>query len=126
MERTVIYSPGAPKPIGPYSQAIKSGNTLYVSGQLPMVPETGEMISEDIGKATDRVMKNIWSILNTAGMDFSNVIKCSIFVTNLKDFPIINATYEKFFEYDAPARETIEVKALPKGAIVEISCIAVE
>jgi 2-iminobutanoate/2-iminopropanoate deaminase len=84
------------------------------------------MISEDIGKATDRVMKNIWSILNTAGMDFSNVIKCSIFVTNLKDFPIINATYEKFFEYDAPARETIEVKALPKGAIVEISCIAVE
>jgi 2-iminobutanoate/2-iminopropanoate deaminase len=126
MDRTVIYSPGAPKPVGPYSQAIKSGNMLYVSGQLPMIPETGEMISEDIGKATDRVMKNIWSILNTAGMDFSNVIKCSIFVTNLKDFPIINATYEKFFEYDAPARETIEVKALPKGAIVEISCIAVE
>ncbi|MDZ7607866.1 MAG: Rid family detoxifying hydrolase [Cyclobacteriaceae bacterium] len=126
MERTVIYSPGAPKPVGPYSQAIKTGNTLYVSGQLPMVPETGEMISDDIAKATDRVMKNIWSILNTAGMDFSNVIKCSIFVTNLNDFPIINATYEKFFEYDAPARETIEVKALPKGAIVEISCIAVE
>jgi len=126
MERTVIYTSGAPKPIGPYSQAIKAGNTLYVSGQIPMVPETGEMISEDIAKATDRVMKNIWAILNTAGMDFSNVVKCSIFITNLKEFPIINATYEKYFEYDAPARETIEVKALPKGAIVEISCIAVE
>jgi len=126
MERTVIYSSGAPKPIGPYSQAIKAGITLYVSGQIPMVPETGEMISEDIVKATDRVMKNIWAILNTAGMDFSNVVKCSIFVTNLKDFPMINATYEKYFEYDAPARETIEVKALPKGAIVEISCIALE
>jgi len=126
MERTVIYSTSAPKPIGPYSQAIKTGSTLYVSGQIPLVPETGEMISDDIAKATDRVMKSIWAILNEAGMDFSNVVKCSIFVINLKDFPIINATYEKYFEYDAPARETIEVKALPKGAIVEISCIAEE
>lgn len=126
MERTIIYTDGAPKPIGPYSQAIKTGNTLYVSGQIPMVPATGEMISDDISKATDRVMKNIWAILNTANMDFSNVVKCTLFVTNLQDFPIINATYEKYFEYDAPARETVEVKALPKGAIVEISCIAVE
>ncbi len=126
MERAVIYSTGAPKPIGPYSQAIKTGNTLYISGQIPMVPETGEMISDNIAKATDQVMKNIWAILNTAGLDFGNVVKCSIFLTNMNEFPIINATYEKYFEYDAPARETIEVKALPKGAIVEISCIAVE
>lgn len=126
MERVVVYTSNAPKPIGPYSQAVKAGHTLYVSGQIPLVPETGELISDDIVKATDRVMKNIWAILNAAGMDFSNVVKTSIFVTNLKDFPIINATYEKYFEYDAPARETIEVKALPKGAIVEISCIALE
>jgi 2-iminobutanoate/2-iminopropanoate deaminase len=126
MGKTIIFTEKAPAPIGPYSQAVKSGSTLYVSGQIPLVPETGEMITDDIVKETNQVMKNIWSILNAAGLDFSNVVKCSIFVTDMKDFPIINATYEKYFDSDEPARETVEVATLPKGAHVEISCIAAD
>ena len=126
MVKTIIFTEKAPAPIGPYSQAIKTGNTLYISGQIPIIAETGKMISDDISKETDQVMKNIWSILNAAHMDFSNVVKCSIFVIDMKDFPIINATYEKYFDGDEPARETVEVSALPKGAHVEISCIAVD
>ncbi|NJN24500.1 MAG: RidA family protein [Cyclobacteriaceae bacterium] len=126
MGRSIIYTKNAPEPIGPYSQGVKAGNTLYVSGQIPIVPETGQMISDDITKETNQVMKNLWSILNAAGMDFSNVVKCSIFVTDLRDFPIINASYEKYFDGEEPARETVQVAALPKGAHVEISCIAVD
>jgi 2-iminobutanoate/2-iminopropanoate deaminase len=126
MIKTIIYTDKAPAPIGPYSQAVKTGNTLYVSGQIPLIAETGTMINDDIVKETNQVMKNIWSILNAANMDFSNVVKCSIFVTDMKDFPIINATYEKYFDSEEPARETVEVSALPKGAHVEISCIAVD
>ena len=125
MEKTIVNTSRAPKAIGPYSQAVKAGNMLFVSGQLPINPDTGELITTDIAKATDQVMKNMWAILNEAGMDFSDVVKCSIFVTDLHDFAIINATYEKFFDYDPPARETVQVKALPKGASIEISCIAV-
>ena len=125
MNKTIILSNKAPEPIGPYSQAIKVENTLYVSGQIPLVPDTGQLITNDIAKETDQVMKNIWSILNEAGMDFDNVVKCSIFVTDMEYFPIVNATYEKYFDNDPPARETVEVTALPKGANVEISCIAV-
>ena len=126
MSKTIIFTEKAPAPIGPYSQAIKIGKTLYVSGQIPIIPETGQMITDDISKETDQVMKNIWAILNAAGMDFSEVVKCSIFVTDMKDFPIVNATYEKYFDSDEPARETVQVAALPKGAHVEISCIAVD
>lgn len=125
MNKTIIFTEKSPAPIGPYSQAVRSGNTLYVSGQIPLIAETGQLIIDDIAKETDRVMKNIWSILNEAGMDFGNVVKCSIFVTNMKDFSSVNATYEKYFDSDPPARETIEVSALPKGVHVEISCIAV-
>lgn len=126
MSKSIIFSDKAPAPIGPYSQAVKAGNTLYVSGQIPIIAENDQMITNDIAKETDQVMKNIWSILNTAGMDFSNVVKCSIFVTNMDDFSIVNAAYEKYFDSQPPARETVEVSALPKGVHVEISCIAVD
>jgi len=126
MSKTIIFTEKAPAPIGPYSQAIKIGKTLYVSGQIPIIPETGQMINDDISKETDQVMRNIWAILHAGGMDFSKVVKCSIFVTDMKDFPIVNATYEKYFDSDEPARETVQVAALPKGAHVEISCIAVD
>jgi len=124
MKKVIINSNNAPAPIGPYSQAIKVGETLYVSGQIPVRPDTGEVIKNDISKATEQVMRNIWAILKEAGMDFENVVKCSIFVTDMRDFSIVNATYEKFFDQDPPARETVEVSALPKDVNVEISCIA--
>jgi 2-iminobutanoate/2-iminopropanoate deaminase len=126
MSKTIINSEKAPAPIGPYSQAVKVKDTLYVSGQIPLVASTGEVIKDDIAEATEQVMKNIWAILNAADMDFTNVVKCSIFVTDMKDFSIVNATYEKFFDNDPPARETVEVSALPKGVDVEISCIAID
>lgn len=126
MSKIIINSDKAPQPIGPYSQAVKVKDTLYVSGQIPLVASTGAVIKNDIAEATEQVMKNIWAILNEANMDFTNVVKCSIFVTDMKDFSIVNATYEKFFDNDPPARETVEVSALPKGVDVEISCIAID
>jgi 2-iminobutanoate/2-iminopropanoate deaminase len=126
MSKTIIFSDKAPAPIGPYSQAVKAGNTLYVSGQIPVDTKTGKKVANDIAAETSQVMKNIWSILNAAGMDFSNVVKCSVFVTDMRDFSLVNATYEKYFDSDPPARETIEVATLPKGVNVEISCIAVD
>lgn len=126
MSKTIIFSDKAPAPIGPYSQAIKAENTLYVSGQIPINKDTGELVTENISVETDQVMKNISWILDIAGMDFGNVVKCSIFVTDMNDFSIVNATYEKYFKSAPPARETVEVAALPKGVHVEISCIAVD
>lgn len=126
MSKIIITSDKAPAPIGPYSQAIKVNGTMYVSGQIPVIADTGQVIKNDIANATEQVMKNIWAILNEGGMDFENVVKCSIFVTDMKDFSIVNATYEKFFVNDPPARETVEVATLPKDVNVEISCIAVD
>ncbi len=124
MIKTIIYSEEAPSPIGPYSQAIKVGNTIYVSGQIPIDIKSG-MITSDISDATDLVMKYIGSILSKAEMGYKNVVKCSIFVTNMNDFPKVNTTYQRYFQEDPPARETVEVASLPKGVKVEISCIAV-
>ena len=124
--KKIIITPQAPAPIGPYSQAIKAGNTLYVSGQIPINAENGKLVSDDIASETDQVMKNIRAILNAAGMDFGDVVKCSIFVTDMRDFSIVNAAYEKYFDNEPPSRETVEVAALPKGVNVEISCIAVK
>jgi len=125
MKKGIIRSTKAPAPIGPYSQAVRVGETLYISGQIPIKPDTGEIIKDDIARATEQVMINIKSILNEAGMDFVNVVKCSIFVTDMNDFPVVNSSYGKFFTSDPPARETVEVCALPKDVNVEISCIAV-
>ena len=126
MNKSIVFSDQAPAPIGPYSQAVKTGNTLYVSGQIPLDASTGQLINSGIADETDRVMNNISFILDAAGMDFNNVVKCSIFVTDMNDFAVVNETYEKYFDQNPPARETVEVSALPKGVHVEISCIAVD
>jgi len=121
-----IESQYAPKPIGPYSQAILQGNTLYISGQIPFNVESNFLISTDISHATKQVMDNIGAILETADMDYSHVVKCSIFVTDISKFAEVNAVYGSYFESPFPARETIQVAALPMGSLVEISAIAVK
>ncbi|HRK55119.1 MAG TPA: RidA family protein [Cyclobacteriaceae bacterium] len=126
MTKEVVYSSNAPEPIGPYSQAIMAGNTLFVSGQIPMDATSGKMISDDIIAETTQVMKNIEAILKEAGMDFSNVVKCSIFLSDMNTFPKVNETYGQYFKSNPPARETVEVRRLPKDVNVEISCIAVK
>lgn len=126
MAKEVVYSSNAPEPIGPYSQAIKAGNTLFVSGQIPIDSASGQLISGDIIAETHQVMKNLHAILQTAGMDFSNVVKCSIFLKDMNNFPKVNEAYGQYFKSDPPARETVEVSRLPKDVNVEISCIAVK
>lgn len=126
MSKTIIFSEKAPAPIGPYSQAIKTKDTLYVSGQIPIDTATGQLVMDDITMETNQVMKNISYVLGAAGMDFTNVVKCSIFVTNMNDFLAVNDAYGKYFDSNPPARETVEVTALPKGVHVEISCIAAD
>jgi 2-iminobutanoate/2-iminopropanoate deaminase len=123
--KKIINTPKAPKPIGPYSQAVMTNSTLYVSGQIPINPSTGEWAKDNVAEQARQVMENIKEILKVAGMDFSNVIKCSIFISSMKNFPIINEVYGKYFTEDFPARETVEVAGLPLGVDVEISCIAV-
>lgn len=121
-----IFTPDAPKPIGPYSQARMNGNALFVSGQIAIEPITGKMDTMDIKSETLRVLKNILAILAAAKMDASHVVKTSIFTTDLGKFREINEVYSIFFKENPPARETIEVRALPKGAHVEISVIAIK
>ncbi|MEQ8627514.1 RidA family protein [Ekhidna sp.] len=120
----MINSPKAPAPIGPYSQAVKSGNTLYVSGQIPIDQSTGNLIESSIEEETEQVMKNLGYILEEAGLTFENVLKCSIFVSDMGNFSRINEVYSRYFTENPPARETVEVSGLPKGVNVEISCIA--
>ncbi len=124
MGNTVVNTHAAPAPIGPYSQAIKTGSTLYVSGQIPIDAKTGELVKGNIKDETHQVMKNISSILHAAEMGFSNVVKCSIFVKDMNDFADINEVYGKYFTENPPARETVQVSRLPKYVNVEISCIA--
>ena len=122
--KTTIQTNNAPAPIGPYSQAIRAGGTLYVSGQIAIIPSTGELADGSIEAETEQVMKNIGAILDEAGMDYSNVVKCSIFVSDMNNFSRVNEIYGKYFTENPPARETVEVSALPKFVNVEISCIA--
>lgn len=124
--KEIIKTSKAAQPVGPYNQAIKVNGTLYVSGQIPINPETGELVTGDVQEQTRIVMRNMGAILEAAGMDFTNVIKCSIFISDMNDFPKINEVYAGYFKEDPPARETIQVGALPKFVDVEISCIAVE
>ncbi|MGK7391526.1 MAG: RidA family protein [Candidatus Cyclobacteriaceae bacterium M2_1C_046] len=126
MAKEIIFTENAPRAIGPYSQAVMAGNTLYVSGQIAIDPNTGDLVTMDITLETQQVMKNLHMILERAGMDFSNVVKCTIFVKDLNNFQVINETYGKSFKNDPPARETVEVSRLPKDVNVEISCIAVK
>jgi 2-iminobutanoate/2-iminopropanoate deaminase len=122
--KKIINTPDAPAAIGPYSQAILNNGTLYVSGQLPINPKTGEMAQNDIIANTKQVMDNIAAILKTAGLDFSNVVKTSIFLADMNDFAKVNEVYGSYFSADFPARETIQVARLPKDAKIEISVIA--
>ncbi|MEQ8906197.1 RidA family protein [Ekhidna sp.] len=124
MMKKIINSPKAPAPIGPYSQAIKAGNTLYVSGQIPIDQNSGQLIETSIEDETEQVMKNLGYILEEAGLTFKHVLKCSIFVSDMGNFARINEVYGKYFQENPPARETVEVSRLPKGVNVEISCIA--
>lgn len=124
--KTIINTPNAPAPIGPYNQAVLSGNTLYVSGAIAIDPKNGDMIQTDIEAETHQVMKNLGEILKAANMDYTNIVKTTIFVTDLGNFVKINGVYGSYFKADFPARETVQVSALPKGANVEISVIAVK
>lgn len=126
MSKEVIYSANAPEPIGPYSQAIKVGNMLFMSGQIAIQKSTGNMITGNINDETEQVMKNLDDVLKAAGMDFSNVVKSTIFLKNMSDFPKVNEVYGSRFSSLPPARETVEVSRLPKDVNVEISCIAVK
>ncbi len=126
MLKSVVYSENAPEPIGPYSQAIQAGNMLFVSGQIAIQKSTGQFIIGNIEEETIQVMTNIGDILTAAGMDFSNVVKSSIFMKDMNNFPKINEVYGRYFKDNAPARESIEVSRLPKDVNVEISCIAVK
>ncbi|MFK7951897.1 MAG: RidA family protein [Ekhidna sp.] len=123
--KEIINSSKAPAPIGPYSQAIKAGNTLYVSGQIPLDEATGNLIEGTIEEETEQVMKNLSYILEEAGLTFKNVMKCSIFVSDMGNFANINSVYGRYFPIEPPARETVEVSGLPKGVRVEISCVAI-
>ncbi|MEO6734579.1 MAG: Rid family detoxifying hydrolase [Ferruginibacter sp.] len=124
MSKQVINTLNAPAPIGPYSQAIKTGNLLFVSGQVALKPGTNEIANADIIEETHQVMQNLKSILAEAAMDFSNVVKTSIFLSDMELFGQVNVIYAKYFNGDFPARETVAVKGLPKNANVEISVIA--
>ena len=123
MKKTILTN-DAPAPIGPYSQAIESNGTLYISGQIPMDPYSGEIISGDIKEETNQVMKNISAILETANMNMDDVDKCSIFISDMNDFQDINEIYGTYFNENPPARETVEVARLPKDVRIEISAIA--
>ena len=114
----------APAPIGPYSQAVVCGNELYCSGQIPLDPQTGELVDGDVGAQTERVLENLCSILCAAGYECANVVKTTIFLVDMQDFAAVNKVYERYFGMTKPARSTVAVAALPPGARVEIDCIA--
>lgn len=125
--KKIITTPNAPTPIGPYNQAVLNGNTLYTSGQIAFNPETGALVLDDIKTETKQVMENMKAVLKAANMTFDNVIKSSIFISDMDNFGDINDVYGSYFDdANAPARETVEVARLPKDVNVEISVIAVK
>jgi len=124
MKLEIITTDKAPAAIGPYSQAVKSGNMLYCSGQIPLDPATGEMVSGDITDQTGRVMKNITAVLSAAGAGFDNVVKTTIYLVDMGDFASVNEVYGHYFNTHKPARSTVAVKSLPRSALVEIEVIA--
>ena len=124
--KTIIQTPKAPAPIGPYNQAILVDNTLYASGQIALDPKTMELVNQNVDAETNQVMKNLSEILNAADMDFTNVVKTTIFLDDMRDFTAVNEIYGSYFDHNvAPARETVQVANLPKNVRVEISVIAI-
>jgi len=126
MSKSIVYSAQAPEPIGPYSQAIQTGNMLFVSGQIAIDRSSGNLITDTIESETRMVMENLKKILEAAGYTFNHVVKCSIFLKDMNNFPKVNGIYGEYFQTNPPARETVEVSRLPKDVNVEISCIAVK
>ncbi len=125
--KTIINTPNAPAPIGPYNQAVLTGNMLYTSGQIAIDVKTNALVMDSIEAETEQVMQNLKAVLEAASMDFNNVIKTSIFISDMNNFSEINAVYSEYFDPEtAPARETVEVANLPKFVNVEISMIAVK
>jgi len=122
--RQVISTNAGPKAIGPYSQAVKANGLVFLSGQIPLDPATGNLVSGDIKAQADRVLQNVKAILDDQNLTFANVVKSTVFMTNLADFAGMNEVYAKHFTADFPARSTVQVAALPKGASVEIEVIA--
>ncbi|HEX5024493.1 MAG TPA: RidA family protein [Agriterribacter sp.] len=126
MPKTIINTQNAPAPIGPYSQAVKAGNLLFVSGQIAINPATGNIDASNASEETTQVMKNLEAILTQAGLDFSHVVKTTIFLSDMNLFATVNEVYGQYFSGDYPARETVAVKGLPKNVHVEISVIAAQ
>jgi 2-iminobutanoate/2-iminopropanoate deaminase len=126
MSKEIIYSATAPAPIGPYSQAVRFANQLFVSGQIALNPETGTFSGNSVEEETIQVLNNLQAVLAAACMGYEHVVKCTIFLTDMNDFPVVNKIYGEKFSVNPPARETVEVRRLPKDARVEISCIAVK
>jgi 2-iminobutanoate/2-iminopropanoate deaminase len=123
-DKTIVNTLDAPAPIGPYAQAVKTGNLLFISGQIALVAETGELITSSIAEETHQVMKNLQAILISENADFGNIIKTNIFLSGMEHFSIVNEVYGQYFSGDYPARETVAVKGLPRNVNVEISMIA--
>jgi len=126
IEKKIIVTENAPAAIGPYSQAVLAGNTLYCSGQIAINPKTGDLDTSNIISETTRVMKNIGAVLEAAEMDYTHIVKATIFMADMGDYSAINAVYGSYFQEDSPAREAVAVKTLPKDVNVEISVIAVK
>ena len=123
--KKIISTSEAPAAIGPYSQAVRSGNFLFCSGQIPLDPKSGQIVSGDIATQTRRVLDNIGAVLKAEGLTFENIVKTTIFLTDLGDFQTVNETYGSYFKQQPPARSTVQVAALPKGAKIEIEVIAI-
>jgi len=124
MKRETVGTAGAPAAIGPYSQAIRAGDFLFCSGQIPLDPSTGKMVEGGIGVQTERVLRNLEAVLAAGGGSLASVVKTTVYLADLGDFPAMNAVYGKFFPQDPPARATVEVSKLPAGARVEIDAVA--
>lgn len=123
--RTIVKTPLAPAAIGPYSQGVLVGETLYCSGQLAIDPEAGGLISGSVEAETERVLENLGAVLRAASMTYEDVVRCTVYLTSMDDYAVVNEVYARYFSESPPAREAVQVAALPRGARIEISCVAV-
>jgi 2-iminobutanoate/2-iminopropanoate deaminase len=123
--KKIVSTTAAPAAVGPYSQAVRIGPMLFTAGQIPLDPQSGNIVSQDVAEQTRRVLDNLTAVLNAEGMSFSNIVKTTVFMTNLADFQTMNEVYASYFKDQPPARSTVQVTALPKGAQVEIEVVAV-
>lgn len=124
--KQIIQTSNAPQAIGPYSQAVMAGDTLYVSGQIPVIPATGVVVSDKVEEQAHQVMKNVKAVVEAAGMTLEHVVKTSVFIKNMDDFAAINAVYSQYFQEYCPARACVEVARLPKDVLLEMEAIAVK